>query len=81
MLVVKVTYKVGIEENAPKIIKHYLISPQASMKAVMQQLTYPLKLMKGAQLHDNFDTVIFSLMENRKSEGRRLVNGIIIIWN
>ena len=68
------TYKVGIEESAPKIVKHYLISPQATMKTVMKQLTYPLKLMKGAQLQDNLDTVIFSLKENRKSDGRRLVD-------
>ena len=71
MLVVRVTYRVGIEETAPKIVKYYLIAPQAATKHVMQQLTYPLKLMKGAQLNDDMDTVLFSLKENRKSMGRR----------
>ena len=71
MVVVKVTYRIGLGENAPEIVKYFLVTPQASIKTVMKQLAYPPKLMKGAQLQEDHDTMIFSLKENRKSEGRR----------
>ena len=70
-IVIKVTYRVGLGELAPEIVKYFLVAPQASVKSVMQQMAYPPKLMRGAQLQDDHDTLLFSLKENRKSEGRR----------
>ena len=71
MLVIKVTYRVGLGESAPEIVKYFLVAPQASMKQVTQQLAYPPKLMRGAQVQADHDTLLFSLKANRKSEGRR----------
>ena len=71
MITVSVCYKIGIKENAPKITKRFLVAKFATVRKIMNELAFGPKLMQGARLEDSYDTLIFSLDANRKSEGRR----------
>ena len=45
----------------------------AKIPSLMNELAHLPKTMQGVELGDSFGTIVFSVKDNRKSEGRRLV--------
>ena len=67
----KVSYQVGLGEGAPIINKAMLVARTATMQQMIDELAYLPKLMTGAVVQESHNTILFSLLDNRKSEGRR----------
>ena len=71
MIQTKVTYKWGVSEIAPEIEKCILMGRKALVTDVMDELTFVPKTMNGVTVSQNFWTVVYSIKNNRKSQGRR----------
>ena len=52
-------------------MKSILMARLGRVPAIMKELAYIPKLMKGATVGEGFNTLIFVLKNNRKSQGRR----------
>ena len=65
------TYKFGLREKSPSIIKPMLMDREAKILSILRQLAFVPKLMTGSVLNDRFNSIVFSLKDNRKSDGRR----------
>ena len=71
MVPVKTTYKFGLRERAPVITKPMLMDREGKMLSILRQCAFAPKLMTGIELNDKFNSIIFSIKDNRKSDGRK----------
>ena len=68
----KVTFKWGVKTiKSSKILKSMLMARLGRVPAIMKELAYVPKIMKGATVGEGYNTLIFVLKNNRKSQGRR----------
>ena len=72
MIPSKVTYKLGLRENAPEIVKPILNARDVTIPKMANEFAYVPKMMQNMELNPEFATIIYSLKNNRKSAGRRL---------
>ena len=66
-----VTYRVGLKDNPVEIKKPIFSAREASIPKILKELAHVPKTMQDTELHSSLQTIIFSLKDNRKSEGRR----------
>ena len=66
-----VTYRIGLKDNPVDIIKPIFTAREAKVPKMLNELAYVPKIMPDTELHSSLQTIIFSLKDNRKSEGRR----------
>ena len=71
MVPAKTTYKFGLREKAPSILKPMLIDREGKMLSILRQFAFVPKLMSGSTVNENFNSIIFSIKDNRKSDGKR----------
>ena len=67
----RVTFKLGLKKEAPEILKPIFTAREATIPNMLEELAYVPKIMQDTELHPAFETIIFALKDNRKSEGRR----------
>ena len=70
----KISYQIGLGEGAPVINKAMLVARDATINNMINELSYLPQLMTGAVVEESHNSILFSLLDNRKSEGRRYVN-------
>ena len=68
-----ITYRIGLKDNPVEITKPIFSAREATVPNILKELAHVPKLMPETELHEALQTIIFSLKDNRKSEGRRLV--------
>ena len=71
MVPTRVAFKLGLKKDAPEILKPIFTAREATIPNMLEELAYVPKLMQDTELHSAFETIIFALKDNRKSEGRR----------
>ena len=71
MVPVKTSYRFGLREKAPSILKPMLMDREGGMLSILRQMAFVPKLMTGVELKSKFNSIIFSLKDNRKSDGQR----------
>ena len=74
MVVSVLAYKFGLEEKSPEIIKPVLMARMGKLYSILNELSYGPKIMPGLELAPNLNSIIFSLKQNCKTDGHRLVN-------
>ena len=71
MIPAKTTYKFGLREKAPAILKPMLMDREGKILSILRQCSHVPKLMSGVELNEKYNTIIYSLKDNRKSDGRK----------
>ena len=73
MVPVKLTFKIGLGETVPEIVKFLLVSKNAKVADMVKEWAYIPKIMQDAVLNDRFNLMIFSLLENKNTQAKRYV--------
>ena len=63
-----------IGSKTKPIRKVYFLGRKSLVHRVMDEFAYIPKLMPGVEVDESFETILFSLKDNRKSDGRRFVS-------
>lgn len=74
MVVSLVTYKFGLQEKSPEIIKPVFMARMGKMLSILNELSHAPKIMNGLELAHNLQTIIYSLKDNRKTNGHRYLD-------
>ena len=71
MITAQVTFTFGSDEDSSEITKCLLINRKARVEELVDEISHIPKLMHGIQVAESYNTMIFALKDNRKSQGRR----------
>ena len=66
MVPVKLNIRIGLDEDARIITKFLLVNRDAKLDEVVQAWAHLPKIMNGVEIQNDFNLLIFSLLENSK---------------
>ena len=66
MVPVKLDIRIGMDEDATVITKFLLVNRDAKLAEVVEAWAHLPKIMSGVEIQNDFNLLIFSLLENTK---------------
>ena len=71
MVAALTTYKFGLKEDSPVIMKPMFMARNGKLAGIINSMTYVPKIMNGLKIAPGLNSIIYSLVDNRKTNGQR----------